>query len=380
MRRSGHPLALAAAIAACAGCFGGESLGDHHPAGSGGSGVSSTGGTNGMSGAGDTGSAGGTGGEIGEGGSSGPAQFCGSVASYPEPALRSDILIVLDRSSSMNDDSNEVGCQGGCGPSSKFAVLSAALDQLVHENPSVNWGLAFFPSDDACGVTAGAAVDVSPDAPSAIESELPTMMPGAGDAPTAAAINAAAAYLQSRLDMNAKYILLATDGRSGCATDTDAENAITGALSAGIPTFVVGIVPSSDTAGTATLNQLAVLGGEPAQGTASDFLTIADLGPSLAPMPSSAVSCDLYLPFPIGTGTMLQIQAIADGGSVLVDIPQDSINGWSFTSPDPDGVVLNGAACASTMDGSYTQFEISYGCSGPPPLARARPSPQDGSR
>ena len=184
-----HLLALAASLA---GCFGGESLGDHPSAGAGGTGVSARGGANGMSGTGDTGgtsatggsggglvgaggvtgsaggvsgSAGGTGGDVG--GSGGPAPFCGMVASYAEPALRSDILIVLDRSSSMNDDSNETACTGGCGPSSKFAFLSAALDQLVHETPSVNWGLTFYPKDDGCGVSAGAVVDPpSPPVPS----------------------------------------------------------------------------------------------------------------------------------------------------------------------------------------------------------------------
>ena len=342
----------------------------------GGGGTVGAGGVTGSAG-GVTGSAGGTGGDVG--GSSGSAQFCGTAASYAEPALRSDILIVIDRSSSMSDDSNETVCTGGCGPSSKFEVLSAALDQLVYENPSVNWGLAFYPTDDACGVTAGAAVDPSPNAPPAIESTLPTMMPGGGDAPTAAAIYAASAYLQSRVDMNRKYILLATDGRSGCATgdggaaDTEAEDAITSALFGGIPTYVVGIVPSSDITATSTLNQMADLGGEPVQGVEGDFLSIAELGPSFAPATSSALSCSLYLPFPIGPDTTLAVQALTGGGSVWIDVPEDPSNGWSFTSPNLDGVILNGSACTSTMDGSYNQFQLYYGCPGPPLLEDERP-------
>ena len=151
----------------------------------------------------------------------------------------------------MNDDSNEMSCTGGCGANSKWALLSAAIDRMVTDHPSVNWGLALFGSDDACGVNAGAAVDVAQDAASAIDSALAATTPG-GAAPTAAAIGAAAGYLQSRPDSNPKYILLATrrpvglrlGRRRAPAAAAEAENAIASAFHAGIPTFVVGLVPS----------------------------------------------------------------------------------------------------------------------------------------
>src|ERR1700689_3740890 len=120
MRPAYCPLfALAASLAACAGCFGGESLGNH--TGAGGSGGSSpTGGVGGDVG----GTSGGIGGDIGPG-----EPFCG-VGTTPVQPPTSDVLILMDRSSSMNDDSNEMTCTGGCGATSKWSLLSAAVENL----------------------------------------------------------------------------------------------------------------------------------------------------------------------------------------------------------------------------------------------------------
>ena len=267
---------VAGSLAGClSGGLGGEPLGKYHPGGLGGAGAGASSGS------------GGTNGAFGPGPNGEP--FCGTLY-FGVASVQRDILIVMDRSSSMNDDSNEMSCTGGCGSSSKWALLSAAIDRLVTAHPSVNWGLALFGSDDACGANPGVAVDVAQDAASSIEHTLAVTAPG-GDAPTAAAILRATGYLQSRPDSSAKYILLATDGRSGCAmggggaaeADADAESAIASALGAGIPTFVLGLAPDGDTTATATLNQMAKNGGEPAMGSANAFSTIDSIDMQLSP-------------------------------------------------------------------------------------------------
>ncbi|HSY39183.1 MAG TPA: hypothetical protein VLA79_06625, partial [Polyangia bacterium] len=123
------------------GSLGGESLGQYHPGGLGGAGAaasSGSAGTNGSFGAG------------GPNGSFGPgpdgAPFCGTLYSGVVAPVRPDILLLLDRSSSMNDDSNEMSCTGGCGANSKWALLSAAIGRMVTNHPLVNWGLAPFGS------------------------------------------------------------------------------------------------------------------------------------------------------------------------------------------------------------------------------------------
>ena len=81
-------------------------------------------------GSGGAGAASAAGGAVGTGGlGSGGGSFCGIVNLVRATPVPPDILIVMDRSSSMNDDSNEMVCTGGCGASSKWALASAAIDR-----------------------------------------------------------------------------------------------------------------------------------------------------------------------------------------------------------------------------------------------------------
>jgi hypothetical protein len=318
---------------------------------------------------------GGDAGGAGTGGGTGGAQFCGQVATTVPLSQTADVLVVFDRSSSMNDDTNGNSCPGWCGPSSKWEVMGAALDQLVNTNRSVNWGITYYPSDGGCGVTTTASVDVGANTGLAIEASLGSsaLLP-AGDAPTAAAISAAVTYLHSRLDRNPKYILLATDGRSGCGStdgqtpDTDAMAAISAAYAVGIPTFVAAVVPVSDTATISTLAQLAAAGGE-SSSSPNGFYTIADFGPQFPPVATPANptgSCQLPLPFP-ATPAHLVVGLVQSG--TLVTIPQDPSNGWWFASSDGTSIVFNGSSCSQVAAAPGGQIDLAYNCGAPPGLA-----------
>ena len=358
------------------GSLGGDSLGGkYHPGGLGGAGAaasSGSGGTNGSFGAG------------GPSGSFGPgpdgAPFCGTLYFGVTAPVRPDILLLLDRSSSMNDDSNETSCTGGCGTKSKWSLLSAAIGRMVANHPSVNWGLAPFGSDDACGVNAGVEVDVAPDAAPSIVLALAATTPG-GAAPTAAAILAASGYLRSLPDSNPKYILLASDGRSGCATggggaaaDAEAENAVASAFQARIPTFVVGMVPAWDTTATGTLNLMADNGGQPSLGTTNTFFTTDAIDAQLSVISSRSATvdpCVIPLPYLLAPGTSLAVSTpAADGQSVA--IPEDPLVGWSFTSSDDSAVRISGSACPDLQSGADTQIAITYVCGPPTPVDLAR--------
>ena len=92
-----------------------------------GSGASSGSGTGNTTGLGNFGgSSSGQGGLTGQGG----GMQCGSV-DRPSAKLPPDILIVLDASGSMNEDSANASCTGGCGANSKWALLTPALNQVV---------------------------------------------------------------------------------------------------------------------------------------------------------------------------------------------------------------------------------------------------------
>src|ERR1022692_770282 len=101
----------------------------------------------------------GSGGDVGITGTAGTTGTCAQAAVTINP-LPPDILIVEDRSGSMNDDQTDTTCNGGCGARSKWALVTAAINQVVMgTDTKVNWGLKFFADADAqCGVNGGVAV------------------------------------------------------------------------------------------------------------------------------------------------------------------------------------------------------------------------------
>lgn len=330
---------LVMAIASAVGC-GGESLGGHAPMGTGGSGgVDLIDGT----------------------------PVCGEMQEFSVSApAPPDILILMDRSSSLLDDATGTSCTGGCGASSKWALLTAAVDKLVVGIGSVNWGLMFFGTDDACGVNPTPVIPVSDNAagPMSIVSVLGAQAPG-GDAPTNAALSAAAEYLGSLSDVSPKYVLLVTDGKSGCSSEPGAYFSF--------PTFVLAAVAPSDTTAIAALNEMAVNGGEPQQGGANAFYTTADdLGAELDPTRVSlATSCAIALGSPVPPGMTLAIEVpFSDGSGMLIS--EDATNGWEFTDASHTSITLNGTSCESSKDGGDRQIVVTYLCDGPQVLGHGR--------
>jgi hypothetical protein len=305
------------------------------------------------------------------GGDAGPVDGDGNscvqmfVAARPSPP---DILIVQDRSASMNDDLDGQPCAGGCGASSKWALLSTAIEGLVMANgPSVNWGLKLLGNDGACGVSEGADVQIAAGNSSAIQAAL-TVTPG-GDAPVEAAIKSAVAYLQGLSDANPKFILLATGGQPDCppggdaATDDSAgaATAIANASIAGFPTFVVGAASSSDAVATATLNQMALAGGKQQTGGATSYYTLSDLAALTTslnvrtePTPGCTIAGRVE-------GSILSVSVTKSTGTF--ELPQDPTNGWSYDASMVN-IILNGSACEDLVNGDDTGITLSYICGG----------------
>src|SRR6185369_11920465 len=60
--------------------------------------------------------------------------------------LPPDILLILDKSGSMNDSADGT-CTGSCGANSKWSQTTAAVTQVITATDMVaNWGLKFFTS------------------------------------------------------------------------------------------------------------------------------------------------------------------------------------------------------------------------------------------
>ncbi|HEX3905162.1 MAG TPA: vWA domain-containing protein [Polyangia bacterium] len=314
------------------------------------------------------GGSGGGGGDVSPTGTGGMSCGQTNVSVMPEPP---DILIVQDKSLSMNENAAGTACNTpGC---SKWSQVSAAIDSVVMATQTtVNWGLVFFGSSNMCGVNTTPNVPITPNTSyMPISQAYANNMPSSYT-PTEAAVNAAVSYMQGVTDPNPKYLLLATDGLPNCkandnnAMDDDSPGtvtAVTNAKTAGFPTFIVGI---GNTMGTSTLNMLAVAGGEPQVGSADgnsfyEVNSTADLEAALTKIVGMVASCTIPLTGVNGTLDKVAVSA-KDASGNTIQIMQDPTNGWSYTDSTMTTIVLKGTACTDLQNGSYSDFQFIYTC------------------
>lgn len=306
-------------------------------------------------------------------GGSCPATIARSGTASPFPP---DVLILFDRSGSMNEDLTGMTCAGGCGATSKWSVATAAVTSfLPMTEATINWGLKLFASTgNACAVSNTAEIVPGPMNAAAIAARLAATAPGSST-PTTAALNNAASYLKTFTDPNPKLILLVTDGgptcgQSACAPvpymaasntcdDANAIAMVKMVHDQGIPVIVLGI-GTSDAAGDATLSQMAINGGYPRSASPAYFPV--DSGGSLAATFAtiSAMLDPCYL------GLLPAPTASTDIASVTGDgapIPNDAANGWRFAAmASGAGIQLEGAACASYKAGAIKTVKVDLFC------------------
>jgi hypothetical protein len=301
--------------------------------------------------------------------------------------LPADILIVLDRSGSMDNDVADKACgsnrSGGCGTNSKWGLMTPALKQVVAAtDTSVNWGLKFFADagNTTCGVNNSASVTIGPTKGAAVATAIDGQTNAQGGisngsrTPTRLAINGAVTYLSSVKTDNPKYILLATDGLPNCmpgasdnTTDdsTGAIQAVRDAAAAGIPTFVVGIATTGMGTADTTLSSMATAGGYPKSGspsyysvsTTSEFVTV------LQNLVKVAATCTFAVgnpPTNDGSTSRERIDLYGDGAL----IPKDTshANGWDYTDTTMTSVVVYGATCDQIKAGTIRSVSVKFQC------------------
>jgi hypothetical protein len=339
------------------------------PSGSGGTGIHITG----------------TGGSFttGQGGNGNAAggMECG-LHELPSTKLPPDILIVQDASGSMNEDAMNMTCpNGGCGATSKWALMIPAINMVVQQTETtVNWGLKLFADSGSCGVTNNAAVPVAAMNSAAVMTALANRTAANGgvsngsSTPTRAAEAAAVTYLSGLQDMNPKYIVLATDGQPNCPMSGNQQNddttaavaAVAAAKAANIPTFVVGI--SAGGAPEAALNMMAEAGGFPQTGQATEYYPVsstAEFVTVLQTLVGMAGTCTFSVPDPPttdGTTSRGDIGVRGTTNGTVGDIPMDGTNGWTYGDPNDMTVILHGSACDQVMAGTTTAVTIVFHC------------------
>ncbi len=359
--------------------------------GTGGSPASATGGS-----VGSGGSIFGTGGSSSAGDITGAGgQSCGQTNVSIKP-LPPDILIVQDKSQSMEQSSSGGMCAATAAGCSKWSQVSTAIDTVVlATDTKVDWGMVFFGTDTACAVTSTPVVPVGPMTGQNIQTAFANNTP-TSYTPTAAAINAAVTYMKTLTDPNPKFLLLATDGLPNCGTGGSggaggaggrgvggrfgggtpggvntsddspaAEAAVTAAKAAGFPTFVVGIATSTDMMATTTLNTMAVNGGYPQTGAATQYYSVTDtasLQAALNKIIGMTLSCTV--PLTDKPDNLANVAVTAqDSTGKRIEIPPDPTNGWSFDST-MSNIILNGSACTDLQSVTLTAYQFIYACAG----------------
>ncbi len=308
---------------------------------------------------------------------------CGQV-NNPLKVVPPDVLLIQDRSGSMDNDDNDKACgRGGCGATSKWSEMTVAVTQVVTTTQAtVNWGLKFFAdgSDvEACQVLPGATVPVASNNAGPITAAL-ARRGARTNTPTRAALQAGTAYLKSLQDTNPKYILLATDGEPNCAAgcigddcsmtpnppeEMASEMAVADAAAAGIKVFVVGI--GNVASAVAVLNQMAINGGEARTGAATSYYAATDqsaLTTALDQIVGKVASCTLPLPGKPQDPT----NVIVEDQATKTQIPRDPTHaeGWDYTDASDTAIQLYGTACANVTKGTYSDVQILEGCPGTP--------------
>jgi len=285
-----------------------------------------------------------------------------------------DILIVLDRSGSMNEDLTGMSCgNAGCGATSKWTVTTTALaSYLPTVEATVNLGLKLFASgSNSCNVSNMAEIGPRANNAAAINTLLMTTRPGSST-PTTAAVTNAAAYLKTLTDVNPKFILLVTDGiptcgKAMCAAgvntggdnaqcdDANAIAAVKAVHDMGISTFVLG-VGTSASPGDATLSQMAMNGGYPRNASPAYYPIDKpdDLTAAFQAVTGMVSKC-FFSVSPALTNSQSVTGVTADGNDLA---PGD------YMIVGKNGVQLVGQKCDDFTNGTIKKIELQVSCNG----------------
>lgn len=290
--------------------------------------------------------------------------------SFTANSLPPELLIVLDRSGSMLENNMGMSCgNAGCGPDSKWAQTTSAINQVVGQTEGmVRWGLKFFASGSGrggggCNVNAMAEVPVGPMNAAAIAGAIAANTPSSST-PIRAAVTQSAAYLRTVTTPNPKYMLLATDGQPNCAAsggmnmtdDAAAIAAVSDVAGMGFPTFVIGIATNG--IAEETLNMMAVNGGHPRMGQTPQYYpvtTSADLAAAL-----TVIQGMVALPCQFQIGGMP-----SDPASVGVTVGGQTVpsSDWTFGAGNRSIVFPDtGAICTGLKSGALKDVRINLPC------------------
>jgi len=279
---------------------------------------------------------------------------CGCGGSlYSADNVPPNVLIVLDRSGSMNQD-----ISGG----TKWQVAQQAIsDLLMAYGDQILFGLMLYPGlDQACdtGMDCGPGnvfIDVGPDTAADIDMFLGNASTCRFGTPTAENLDTLPSYPGLEDTERANYVLLVTDGQSTCNDPIPSVTALRNETPE-IKTFVVGFGSGVD---PTELSAMATAGGT-ARATDPVYYqadSAADLQAAFTAIAGNVLSCSYTLSDVPPDPDLLFIYF--DGTAISRD--PTHADGWDY-DPATNQITFYGAACDSLRSGAVTDLVISYGC------------------
>lgn len=335
---------------------------------------------------------------------------CGGEEVTAEPVV-ANVLFVIDKSLSMNVTPD------GFTDTLWDTLVESLGTALGAVQDDIQMGLKLYPSGDAsadvCAIESGVDVEIASGATALpdIEDALASTSPS-GQTPTAAALEQALDYFKDGPGAGLEgkpVVVLATDGGPNCGTDdscvpaegcqptddcglTEAETctvnidgcggdgcpadgsfclvaadclddaaaiaAVDALDEAGIPTIVVGM-PGSE-AYQDVLDQMAVAGGLPAQGTSPKYYKVEDaegLSQTLQDITKGVIrSCDIVAE---------EAPPDPDLVNVFIDgdvVPKDSEDGWQFGDSTNTFIQIVGSYCDELEASGASSISVEYGC------------------
>lgn len=285
---------------------------------------------------------------------------CGSEL-FGSQAIPPNILIVLDRSHSMEFDINNV--LGG--EPTKWDIATQAIEDVTTAyGEQIRFGLMLFPGTGvACG-TAGACdpggvfIDPAPDTTVAIQDQIEASGACAPGTPIGQSLAPLVGYEGLQDPERGNFILLLTDGRPQQCPEVDLAATVTDLREQPqeVRTFVVGFGDGVD---PVQLASMAVAGGtaidaDPVYYQADNATALSD---AFAAIAGSILSCNFALDE--APPDVDDLYVFFD--TTLVERDTTREDGWDYDA-DLNQVTFYGPACEAIQSNSIGEVNIVFGC------------------
>jgi hypothetical protein len=306
---------------------------------------------------------------------------CVALGSQPLNFRPADVLILLDRSGSMDT---------AYGSGTRYQAVAAMLSDLVATyGAHVRFGYQEMPGRQGCDAALAGGCCASPPLLSSADGNAPAVtaaiasaLPMDGNTPTAASLQAALAYYETLTDgIDNRYVLLATDGAPNCTLDgslsggptsaapsaacAEALSQVSTLAALGVQVIVLGVgsgLEDGTSGDSACLDALAHAGGVAASPGSPGFFTLStreQLQMVIEQIFGGVTRPPCSVHFRAEVDDTSTIEVYLDGKK----IPRGQGDGWQLDlSTSPPAVLITGAYCDQIQTFQVTTVEARFEC------------------